>query len=160
MYFFYLVVNTVGVCTSNNSKTDINCPPLRHWGLILSRDVPLAGSGYPEPKATSRETQSALLSSLQEPALEGRAGRKRRRREGQWDLLSFLGAHAAPARVRAMGVGIDQSSPRAHQVVSSTLKPMLKRENLVMIISNLIFLLGEQTLSSQTTCYLQRSAYK
>lgn len=27
MYFFYLVVNRTSVCTSNNSKTDINCPP-------------------------------------------------------------------------------------------------------------------------------------
>lgn len=26
MYFFYLVVNRAGVCTSNKSKTDINCP--------------------------------------------------------------------------------------------------------------------------------------
>lgn len=27
MYFFYLIVNRAGVCTSNNGKTDINCPP-------------------------------------------------------------------------------------------------------------------------------------
>lgn len=49
MYFFYLVVNRASVCTSNNSKTDIDGPHPRHWVLILSQASPRPAPGAPEP---------------------------------------------------------------------------------------------------------------
>lgn len=103
MYFFYLVVNRAGVCTSNSSKIDINCTS-RHWALTLCPEVSLVSSRHTRAGGHAR-AQSALLSSPPARALEGRAGRKRRRREGRWGLLSLPRAHAGPPRAWAMEGG-------------------------------------------------------
>lgn len=115
MYFFYLVVNRAGVCTSNSSKIDINCTS-RHWALTLCPEVSLVSSRHTRAGGHAR-AQSALLSSPPARALEGRAGRKRRRREGRWGLLSLPRAHAGPPRAWAMEGGArTMGSHRAAQL--------------------------------------------
>lgn len=116
MYFFYLVVNRAGVCISNNSKIDINCSS-RHWALTLCPEVPLVSSRHTRAGGHAREAGCALLSSLPARALEGRAARKRRRKEGRWGLLSLLRAHAGPPRAWAMEGGArTMGSHRAAQL--------------------------------------------
>lgn len=115
MYFFYLVVNRAGVCTSNSSKIDINCTS-RHWALTLCPEVSLVSSRHTRAGGHAG-AQSALLSSPPARALEGRAGRKRRRREGRWGLLSLPRAHAGPPRAWAMEGGArTMGSHRAAQL--------------------------------------------
>lgn len=73
MYFFYLVVNRVDVCTSNSSKTYKLHPG--HWCSFLRGDIALAGqSQRPQWAGEPQSTQLPLPGKL-----EVEMGRRRRR---------------------------------------------------------------------------------
>lgn len=73
MYFFYLVVNRVDVCTSNSSKTYKLRPC--HWYSFLRGQGPL---GRSESETTRGEPQSTHLTLPRK--LEVVLGRRKKRR--------------------------------------------------------------------------------
>lgn len=78
------------MCTSNKSKTDINCPP-RHWTLILNQDVSFGRSWHAR---TLRARWRVEREKEEEAILQGR-----------WDLLSLPSARWGSLGPR-MGVGV------------------------------------------------------
>lgn len=102
MYFFYLVVNRAVVCTSNNSKTDINCPPSPPLGAHSEPGRPVGRfpAGGWSQRPSRRENPSS--SGTQSARWRVRLGE----REGKVGEICFLfcgWAHAGPARACGWG---------------------------------------------------------
>lgn len=109
MYFFYLVVNRASVCTSNNSKTDINCP--RRWALILSQDVPLASCGHARARGHAREAHNALLPSCPARAGGHRSGKVEEARRSV-GFAFWSAVPAGPPTAWVLGVGVITMGPK------------------------------------------------